>query len=79
MATRLAANSAALRDANGAGTDEPSQGSDPPEIAGAVLDAVRNNHFWILTHRGYDDLLSRRTDWMLGTEAGPPPAPGFFS
>jgi NAD(P)-dependent dehydrogenase (short-subunit alcohol dehydrogenase family) len=78
VATDLGANSAALRGLQ-AGDQGAPEGTDPAVIAELVLDAVAANRFWIPTHPSYDELIRRRTEWMLDGAAEPPPAPGFFS
>jgi NAD(P)-dependent dehydrogenase (short-subunit alcohol dehydrogenase family) len=75
VATGLGANSAALRGTDGADA-QPPQGTAPITIAEMVLDAVKANRFWILTHPGYNGLLAERTAWMLG-ERDAVDAPGF--
>jgi NAD(P)-dependent dehydrogenase (short-subunit alcohol dehydrogenase family) len=77
VATGLAANSASIRGAEPVAT--PDEGADPGAVAELVLDAVAANRFWIFTHPAYDELIRRRTDWMLDGDVAPPPAPGFVS
>ncbi|MEM1434276.1 MAG: SDR family NAD(P)-dependent oxidoreductase [Pseudomonadota bacterium] len=36
------------------------EGKDPAEVAELVLDAIVNNHFWILTHPAWYDVLKDR-------------------
>ena len=38
------------------------QGLSPETVARAVVDAVRTNRFWILTHPGWYDVLDARTN-----------------
>lgn len=76
VTTALGTNSAALRGVNIAEPAKLAPGTEPAEIADIVLQAVKENRFWILTHPGYNELLSQRTEWMLGT-APQPEAPGF--
>jgi NAD(P)-dependent dehydrogenase (short-subunit alcohol dehydrogenase family) len=78
VATKLLVNSAALREpeAPAAEADPDEAGLDPADVAGRVLDAIKEDRFWILTHPGYRQLLQQRADWMLGT-AEPPASPGF--
>ena len=57
------------------GNDGPR--ATPEEVASQVLDAVRANRFWVLTHAGYRELIEARHRAMLGA-AEEPVAPGFF-
>lgn len=38
------------------------------EVAGKVVDAIREDRFWILTHPEYDELIRQRTAGMLETD-----------
>ena len=58
------------------GVDGPR--ASPDEIAAATIDAIRAGRFWILTHPGYNELLERRLQMMLGADLEPL-APGFFT
>jgi NAD(P)-dependent dehydrogenase (short-subunit alcohol dehydrogenase family) len=42
-------------------------GLDPQAVAGMVVDAVRTNRFWILTHPEWADVMRRRTEAMVTT------------
>ena len=42
-----------------------SQGIDPDEVAGRVVDAVRSRQFWIITHDDTDAAVSLRTSSIL--------------
>jgi NAD(P)-dependent dehydrogenase (short-subunit alcohol dehydrogenase family) len=79
VATNLSVNSATLREpgAQPAAADPDEAGLDPADVARAVLQAIRENRFWILTHSGYRELIRQRADWMLGT-GEPVASPGFF-
>ena len=48
-----------------------SQGIDPDEVAGRVVDAVRARQFWIITHDDTDAAVSRRASSI--TERTDPP------
>ena len=41
-------------------------GKDPADVAALVVDAIRENRFWILTHPEWSDVLRRRVD-AIGT------------
>lgn len=41
------------------------RGGDPADIAAAVLDAVRNDRFWVLPHPEADRFIAERTETML--------------
>jgi len=60
---------------DGDGDDGPR--ATPDEVAAQVLDAVRANRFWVLTHPGYRELIEARHQAMLGG-AEELVAPGFF-
>jgi NAD(P)-dependent dehydrogenase (short-subunit alcohol dehydrogenase family) len=82
VATALGEHSARLRTGADAGeADEDPDGAaraTPQDIAAQVLEAVRANRFWILTHSGYGELLEARTRAMLGGREELV-APGFFT
>jgi NAD(P)-dependent dehydrogenase (short-subunit alcohol dehydrogenase family) len=42
-------------------------GKDPAEVAALVVDAIRHNRFWILTHPEWGDVLRRRVDAIATT------------
>ncbi|HEX9994653.1 MAG TPA: SDR family NAD(P)-dependent oxidoreductase [Acidimicrobiales bacterium] len=42
-------------------------GIDPAGVAGMVVDAVRANRFWVLTHPEWADVLRRRVEAMATT------------
>ena len=62
--------------------DIPTQDALPPtaltpaQIADAVLDAVHADQFWIITHDGSADVITRRAAGMTG--GGRPVAPAVF-
>ena len=80
-ATAIAENSQRLLD--GAARDAPRADSveaavaKPADVAAEVVDGIRSGRFWILTSRGYDDLLEQRHRAILGADWGAV-APGFF-
>ncbi len=41
------------------------QGIAPEIVAEQVLDAIRSNRFWIMTHPEYDDSIRKRADAIL--------------
>jgi NAD(P)-dependent dehydrogenase (short-subunit alcohol dehydrogenase family) len=41
-----------------------SRGKDPAEVAGMVIDALRKQEFWILTHSDWKDVLRERVDLL---------------
>jgi NAD(P)-dependent dehydrogenase (short-subunit alcohol dehydrogenase family) len=41
-------------------------GIPPEDVADQVLEAVREERFWILTHDGFDDAIRRRMESILG-------------
>jgi NAD(P)-dependent dehydrogenase (short-subunit alcohol dehydrogenase family) len=43
------------------------QGMDPADVGAMVVDAVRTNRFWVLTHPGWFDVLDAR---LAGMRAG---------
>ncbi len=47
-----------------AGSMLASQGKDPADVAAMVVDAVRTNRFWILTHETWIDVLRTRVEAM---------------
>lgn len=44
-----------------------STGKEPEEVAALVVDAIRSNRFWILTHEEWGDVLRRRVDAIATT------------
>jgi NAD(P)-dependent dehydrogenase (short-subunit alcohol dehydrogenase family) len=50
-------------------------GVPPKQIADAVLDAVRENRFWIRTHPAMEPLVKERCDTMAAGETPPPMLP----
>ena len=51
-------------------------GKEPTDVAGLVVDAVRTNRFWVLTHPEWGDVLRDRTEAMVTTgELTSRPAP----
>jgi len=44
-------------------------GKEPAEVAGMVVDAIRTNRFWILTHDEWGDVMRRRVDAMTTSGA----------
>jgi NAD(P)-dependent dehydrogenase (short-subunit alcohol dehydrogenase family) len=48
-------------------------GMDPAEVAGLVLRAIRENRFWILTHPEWKDILRKRVDLLVASDAVLPP------
>ena len=40
-------------------------GKTPAEVAAIVLDAIRANRFWIISHEGVRETLQRRFDEIL--------------
>jgi NAD(P)-dependent dehydrogenase (short-subunit alcohol dehydrogenase family) len=75
-ATGLGTNSRRLRGGEDGAEAAATPGVAPDEIAAAVLDAIRERRFWVLTHPGYEPLLERRHRAMLGG-VDEPVAPGF--
>ena len=41
-----------------------SKGLDPADVAAMVVDAVRTNRFWIVTHPEWIDVLAARVEGM---------------
>ena len=41
------------------------KGLDPADVAGMVVDAVRKQEFWILTHSDWKDVLRERVDLLV--------------
>ena len=41
------------------------QGIASEVVAEAVLDAIRQNRFWIMTHPEYDEAIRQRADGIL--------------
>ena len=68
----LRENSAALRPGGVAGREVPLVTHVPrrpaAEIAAMVVEAVRDDRFWVLTHRGYADLIARRAGGIVETD-----------
>jgi NAD(P)-dependent dehydrogenase (short-subunit alcohol dehydrogenase family) len=44
-------------------------GIDPAEVAAAIVEAVRENRFWVLTHPAMDPFIAARTERILAREA----------
>src|SRR5437588_4833836 len=42
-----------------------SRGMRPETLAGEVIDAIRHERFWILTHDDFDDAIRVRTEDIL--------------
>jgi hypothetical protein len=40
-------------------------GVAPADVAGMVVDAIRENRFWILTHPEWAEVMRRRTELMV--------------
>ncbi len=55
------------------GTDMPPTLLSAEHTADLVVEAVRTNRFWILTHDGYDEWLTKRAANMLTGEASDRP------
>ena len=51
------------------------KGLDPAEVAALVVDAVRENRFWILTHPEWKKILGRRLEALVERDALPPRYP----
>jgi hypothetical protein len=49
-------------------------GREPSEVAGIVVDAIRDGRFYILTSTNRNEAVRRRAEEIL---AGDPPAPPF--
>ena len=49
---------------SGSGELLRTKGLDPSEVAGLVLDAVRTDRFWIITHPRWIDVLAERVEGM---------------
>lgn len=47
---------------------------DAADVAGHVVDAIRSNRFWILTHDAYRDVIQQRAAG-IGTDARPAAPP----
>ena len=47
---------------------------DAAEVAGHVVDAIRTNRFWILTHQDYRSVIQQRAAGV-GTDARPTAPP----
>ena len=45
-----------------------SEGLQPAHVASLVLEAIRANRFWILTHPEWQNMVSDRVDRMLSGE-----------
>jgi hypothetical protein len=41
-------------------------GTDPSEIAGMVVDAIRNERFWILPHPEWKEQIRTRMEDIIG-------------
>jgi NAD(P)-dependent dehydrogenase (short-subunit alcohol dehydrogenase family) len=48
----------------GAGAVLAGQGLDPADVAAMVLDGIRNDRFWILTHPEWADRMAERVAQM---------------
>jgi NAD(P)-dependent dehydrogenase (short-subunit alcohol dehydrogenase family) len=48
-------------------SDRAETGKDPADVAALVVDAIRENRFWILTHPEWGDVLRRRVDAIATT------------
>jgi hypothetical protein len=46
----------------------------PADVAGKVVDAIRADRFWILTHPAYNEAIERRTHEAITTGDLPEPA-----
>ncbi len=58
------------------------QGLPPSAVAGQVLDSIRQNRFWVLTHPETDPMIRARVDAMLERRNPvfmPPPMPATTS
>lgn len=66
LPTGIAAATGAVADRfrAGAGAVLAGQGLDPAEVAEMVLDGIRNDRFWILTHPEWVDRLAERVALM---------------
>jgi NAD(P)-dependent dehydrogenase (short-subunit alcohol dehydrogenase family) len=53
-------------------------GMDPLDAAGIVLDAIRNEQFWVLTHDDFYDIVRGRADDILARRNPTPRAPTPF-
>ena len=64
-----------------AGKNLAEQGKDPAEVAAMVVDAIRTDRFWIVTHPGWFDVMAARAAAMpdgrlvqgRGDDAAPSP------
>lgn len=41
------------------------KGKDPAEVADLIVDAIRENRFWLVTHPGWNPILRKRMDALL--------------
>ena len=41
------------------------QGKEPSEIAEIVLESIQNDHFYILPHPAWDDIVRKRVEKVL--------------
>ena len=41
------------------------RGKEPDDIADVTLDAIKNNHFYILPHTSYDEMIKERYSRIL--------------
>jgi NAD(P)-dependent dehydrogenase (short-subunit alcohol dehydrogenase family) len=68
----LRENSAALRPGSERGREIPLVTHVPrrpaAEVAAMVVEAIREDRFWILTHRGYAELIGRRAAGIVETD-----------
>ncbi len=53
------------------------EGLDPDDVAGLVLDAIRSNRFYVLTHPEWQGMVRNRVDRMLGGENPNASLPGL--
>jgi short-subunit dehydrogenase len=68
--SRLRENSAAFQPGGDGGRDVPvlTEPRMPAEdVAAMVVDAIRSNRFWILTHPEYNDTIRERTRGIVDT------------
>jgi hypothetical protein len=49
---------------------------DAADVAGSVVDAIRNDRFWILTHDAYREVIQARAAGIGG--GGRPAAPPIW-
>jgi NAD(P)-dependent dehydrogenase (short-subunit alcohol dehydrogenase family) len=51
------------------------KGLDPAEVAGLVVEAIRHDRFWIITHPEWKKILERRVKLLVEDDALPPRYP----